>query len=249
MFSKKRKILFWIYISILSLIYLYLKFKGPLVVEYLYFNEQTEFLNTLVQIPAAAEYPLGFYVGRINDVVLGPACSVIASLIFIPICLLYFKTEKKGQTPFFLAVFLFLLLTKSEVLFYPVYGDPSTGPWIEGIWLKQNHFDYVGLFHQPEYSIGGPKNEFFNIHGGYFALMLTLIPWPKIFLLVHHLLYFFYSALIVAIFRYFFLQIGASSGVSILSSLILLSLPLYQSMTEILNLEIPCLFFTMLSFC
>lgn len=218
--------------------YLALKFAGPLWVGHLYAIRAFDQLNRLSFEQGTQN--LEFYQGRIQETLWGPAGQIVSFFLLAFIICRYFR-EISGAG-FFIIIFLFLIATKSEVLFYPPYGDAIGGPFAEGIWLYQHGFNYGELFRQPNFTVGGPKVYFFSLYPGFLALTLKLIPWTKLFLAFHHLLTFALTAGIAAFYR----QIARKSFepvLSILSALVLLALPLFQSQSEAINMEIPVAFF------
>jgi len=119
------------------------------------------------------------------------------------------------------------------------------GSLSEAVWLYRHNFDYVGLFQQKSSIYGGPKFFLFSLYPGLMALLMKISAAPKTFIIMSHLLNFFLSSIIVALFRKILKRIFNPTA-AVLSSILLLSLPLYQTMTEIINMEILCLFFSML---
>jgi hypothetical protein len=182
--------------------------------------------------------------GQIDERVVGPLCELISGTLFAIFALLFLSTASARK--FGIAVFAYLLLTKLEVLFFPPYGDAIGGPFAEAIWLKHNGLNYAGLLHQPGYAMGGPKVYFFSIYPTYLALTMMLIPNIKLFFVTHHLLVFAMVAVSVSLFR----EISArafSAQVAILLSLVLLYMPVIQSQTEAINMEMAYTFFIMIS--
>ena len=170
--------------------------------------------------------------------------QLLGGMAFAFFALQFLKDSSLKQ--FSIAVFVYLLLTKCEALFNPPYGDPISGPWVEGIWLARHNFDYAGLLSQGGMSQGGPRIYVFSIYPGFLAVLMKLMPSVKIFLLVNHLLTFAMSSVIVAIVR----EIGKkyfTAEMALLVSMIGLGLPLFQSHTEAINMEMPSLFFLMLT--
>ncbi len=199
----------------------------------------------LNQLAASAQVQsLDYYIGKIEDVTIGPARNFILHMALAALCLVYLPLLSFKR--FCLVIFLFLAISKFNVLFYPPYGDAIGGPFIEGWWLAEHNFDYSGLFHQPAYNEGGPRVYMFSLYPTYIAILLKLIGHVKSFLVVNHLLVFFMAAVVVALLR----QIMAkdhNDKVATLTALVLLALPIFQSQTEAINMEMPYLFFSMIS--
>lgn len=174
----------------------------------------------------------------------GPLSQLIAGCTLAYICYKYFPTASNKH--FIFIIFTYLILTKFDVLLNPPYGDPISGPWVEAIWLKHHHFDFIGLSQQSGYDLGGAKVYLFCIYPAFLALLMSLIPSVKAFLLVNHLLTFAMTAIIVMIIRHIALKSFAPLN-ALLIAIISLSLPLFQAQTEAINMEIPSLFFVMLT--
>ncbi len=237
-----KRYVFWVVTSFLSIFLLFLNFQFPSFVEKIYQKKNFVLLNQFVDHDI--NETLGYYVGQVDNIYVGPVTSVITYTLFALFCLLYLKKSSPGV--FCCAVFLFLILTKFNVLFYPPYGDAIGGPFAEALWLAEHHFDYAGLLHQPPYNLGGPRVYFFSIYPTYLAILLKLIPSTKIFFVVNHLFVYGMAALIITLIKNI-VAMKFNQCIAILSSVILLALPLFQSQTEAINMEIPCLLFSILS--
>ncbi len=223
-------------------LYFIIKGAGPLWVAHLYSEKSFAFLNGL----SANSSPetLDFYQGRIQETFFGPACQMLSYWLLA--CILCRHFRHVSAKIFGLIIFIFLVVTKFAVLNFPPYGDAIGGPFAEALWLCQHGFDYAGLFNQPNFTVGGPRVYVFSLYPGFLALTLKMIPAPKVFFVFHHLLTFAAVSAIVAMLR----ECGRKvfdPVVAILMSLLMLALPLIQSQTEAINMEIPVAFFTMLS--
>ncbi len=207
-----------------------------------YYLERGDVLNILAGTQGSQS--LEFYLGRIEERLWGPLGMLFSGIGFLLISWYYLKETDARR--FFLAVFLYFLFTKFDILLYPIYGDSASGPFVEAVWLKANNFNYFRLAQQPVFVQGGPKCYLFSIYPTFQAILMTLIPHTKLFLLVNHLLTFALGAAIVAAFRDILLKIF-SKNLALLVSLLLLSLPLFQSQVEQINMEIPLLFFSVLA--
>ena len=179
-----------------------------------------------------------------ENMVFGPLHMLIAGLVFLGINWVYLKDVSLKK--YFLAVFIFLCVTKFEILFWPPYGDSASGPCAEAIWLARHNFNYVSLAAQRSFLAGGPKVYLFSIYPAFLALLIKLIPNAKIFLLVNHLFVFAFSAGIVSFFRGIVQKI-LHKDFALISSLWLLFIPLFQSQVEQINMAVPMLFFAVLS--
>jgi len=236
--DKKRHSAFWaIAILLCTSIFLVNQYYGNIVLE-LITEQRYEVLNQWSG--GEGRHLPDFYIGKIGDQIVGPLSNLVYHLVFVCFCLFYLKESSTKN--FCLFVFLFLIATKFQVLFYPPYGDAIGGPFAEAIWLKRNSFDYIGLFHQLGYAQGGPKVYFFSIYPSLLALLMTIIPSTKAFLMISHLFVFIMAAVIVTVSK-LLLEKVFDKTTAIISSVILLSLPLFQSQLEAINMEMPSVFF------
>jgi hypothetical protein len=240
----KRKLIYLIVLFFFSALFYYLKWQSPHLITGWYEAGQFDWLNRLSNDGVNQSRGLSFYLGRIEESFFGPLTQLISGLLFAGFALLFLS--RAGRLKFGLAVFLYLLLTKFDVLGFPPYGDAIGGPFAEAIWLKKNHFNYAGLFAQPGYAAGGPKVYVFTIYPTCLALLMTVFWNVKVFLAVNHLLVFAMAAAIAAWLRDIAVRVF-SRDAAILLSLILLYMPLFQSQTEAINMEMPCVFFIMCS--
>ncbi len=241
MINQKKNIFFWpLFLSFLVLYFL-IKDLGPLGIEALYTGGHFAFLNKLCGL--TDNQSLTGYIGYLEEGILGPAAQIIAGLLLAALSLRFF--QKTNKRFFAFIVFLYLIITKFEVLFFPCYGEAGAAPVAEGIWLYKHGFDYIGLFHQNNFNFGGPKAYMFSIFPTYIAFLLKITPSIRSFLLAYHLSMFALAALIISYFRSFVQKIY-DSKTSLLAAILLLSLPLFQSLVELMNMEVLCLFFVML---
>ncbi len=185
-----------------------------------------------------------FYIGQIEKFFYGPLavlCSTLAFLLFAFVTLQGAPVKR-----FFLSVFGFLLVTKLETLLNPVYGgDAITAVFAEAIWLARHNFDYLQLYHEPTYVMGGPRVYLLNIYPGFLALLMKLLP-VKLFLLTVHTYVLAMSAAVVAFFHEIAKKIFTRKT-SLLAATALLAMPIFLSQSELINMEMPVLFFTFLS--
>lgn len=239
---KKKFLIFWIItVFLLSGIFL-ITLNKEMLLRKIIASKQEALLNKVCGI--AENRSFDYYNGKIEDVLLGPFNNIVFHLIFVFYCILYI--DKLNSRRFFISVFVFLIITKFNVLFYPPYGDAIGGPFAEAIWLKRNNFNYMGLFNQPGYSFGGPKVYFFSIYPTYLAILFKMIPNVKSFLVVNHILVYGFSAVIV-LFARKIMQKDFNDVVSTLTSIVLLAVPIFQSQTEAINMEVPCMLFSVVS--
>ena len=225
------------------LIFFAIKFFGPIFIQSLYNAGHIDFLNRTTS--SNAPQNLEYYQGRAEEKLLGPIQFLISGLLFAAFA--HFRLRDTSTLKFGFAVFLFLLITKCEILFYPPYGgDAITGPFAEAIWLANNSFNYPNLAQQPGYTAGGPRVYLFSLYPGFLALQMILIPSKKIFLFLNHLIVFAMAATVIALFRNMAAKIFDKTLAPLLAVLIL-AFPLFQSQIEMINMEMPTLFFTALS--
>jgi hypothetical protein len=237
-----RRPLFWIFAVTFFVVYCFLKYNSPQLIEDLFKAESFPLLNKLAA--TTDNQNLAFYQGRIEENVTGPLASVFGGLIFLGFSLVFLK--KTGTLTFGLAVFIFLLITKLEVLFFPPWGDHVGGSLEEAVWLARNNFNYIELFHQPGSIYGGPKYFLFSIYPGVVAFLMKVCPTPQIFIMVAHLITFAFAAIMVALLREILLKLFDETT-ALFTSLFLLALPLYQTMIEMINMDMTSTFFAFLS--
>jgi len=237
--SKPLQIAFWVVAVFLSALVLLLNFNSASLIEQ-YFNEgRFDLLNKLAQ--SKGNLTLDYYLGEIEDTFTGPLSNTVYHVLFALFALMYLKNSRIRT--YCLFVFIFLIITKFNVLFYPPYGDAIGGPFAEAIWLANNHFDYAGLAAQAGYNEGGPRVYFLSIYPAYLAILYKCIPSIKMFLVVNHLFVYLFTAISIAFTRSIAQKI-LNPASSILTSIVLLALPVFQSQTEAINMEMPCLMFS-----
>lgn len=226
---------------LLSILFFLIKFASVQLINNLYSNKNFHILNKLAN--CMTDRSLDYYQGVIEERITGPASSVISGVAFIIFSLTFLLDASVGKMTFY--IFLFLIITKIEILFFPPWGDHVGGSLSEAIWLKRNNFNYIGLSQQQSSIFGGPKFFLFSIYPGFIALMMKIFTNAKAFLFTSHLITFGMSSLIAGLFYKFTNKI-LENKTAILSTILLIALPLFQSMTEMINMEIPCLFFSIL---
>lgn len=242
MLPKKTSWILWLLLSLLSVAFFFIKYSSFLYIEKLYTAQKFDTLNQLTEV--SSNRTLDFYLGEAEDLIFGPlqtTISVIAFLIFA-----FFYLKNTSALRFALAVLIYLLLSRPEVLLYPPYGDALVGPFSDTIWLIRHNLDYPGLLRQETFVTGGPQIYPTSIFPLMMAVIMKLTVTPKAFLITMHLIVFVFAAVITALLREIFLK-TTSREMAILGSMALVATPLFQSMVEMINMEMTCLFFAMLS--
>lgn len=226
----------------LTALFFLVQFLGPVYVQSLLERGQFDLLNLLTN--GDGRQSGAYYLGRGEEMLWGPVLQVISALMLLLITLGPFKgISSRG---FFGLIFGFLVMTKWNVLGFPPYGDSVGGPFAEGWWLAQNHFDYAGLLNQPGYAAGGPRVYFTSAFPTYLALMFKLFPPVKLFLAVNHLVFFAMAAGVVTAVRAIGRKVFSIEAAGLLAAVVC-SWPVFQTQLEAINMELPSLFFAMLS--
>ncbi|MFA5059710.1 MAG: hypothetical protein WC676_03700 [Candidatus Omnitrophota bacterium] len=241
--GQKNKIILFSLSAFLFALCFFFQFLTPQVVSWLYSHHHIELLNHITRTQDVQT--LAFYIGQSEHFLSGPLSCLFGAWFLI----VFFLSNPKRMTPQFfgISIFLFLLITKFPILFYPPYGgDAITGPFAEATWLARHNFDYQGLLQQPSYMGGGAKVYAVSIYPSFLALQMKLIADARWFLFVNHLIVFILAALILRLLYCVFLKLFRQE-IAVLLSLAIFSLSLFQSQTEMINMEIPCLFLTVLS--
>jgi len=104
--DKQKNLLFYVILFLFIGHYFFIKFQTPVFVENLVNKNSLELLNDATG--ATGVMPLGFYLGKIEEVITGPMGVVMSSILFAIICLSFLR-EAKART-FALAVAGFLLI-------------------------------------------------------------------------------------------------------------------------------------------
>lgn len=232
----------WPVFGTLGVLFYAVKYLSPLAIGHWFNGGAKGLLNALSF--SAANQSLNFYTGKLEELYLGPLAMLLGGCAFLILCK---KILVESSFKIFAAAtFVFILLTRLEILFWPPYGDSASGPFIEALWLLHNNFDYVKLSQQPGFVAGGPKVYLFSIYPTFMALLKSIIPHHKTFFLVNHLLGFTLGAGVVALLRQIMQKVTTKEN-AILVALCLLYLPLFQSQVEQINMEMPVTFFAILS--
>lgn len=242
MLISKKEYVWGILIVFISGCLVFLNTQAPHFIQRHYNEKNFPLLNTLAQ--TKGELTLDYYQGRIEDQLIGPVTNTLSHLALIG--LLVGVLKQLSYWRFVLVIFAFLVASKFHILFYPPYGDAIGGPFAEALWLKDHHFDYRGLLHQPGYLDGGPKVYFFTIYPAYLAVLYKLLPQVQAFLAVNHLLVYVMAAIVVAVTREI-LKNNLDDLTARLGAVVVLALPLFQSQTEAINMEMPQVCFSALS--
>lgn len=233
---------FWPAALLLAAVYMLALFGGPYAVERLFERGRFDILNPLAG--AAENLPLDYYTGQIENRVIGPVKSVAGGALFAAIACRYLLGA--GTFTFAASVLAYYLLTRPEVLFYPPFGEAITAPFYDAIWLLNNNLDYLALQKQETFTTGGPLVYPTSLWPLATAALMKLMPSPQAFIFTAHLLYFALGAGVIAIARAVYLKFF-DPLLAMLGAVLLLSLPVNQAIVELINMEIPCVFFSVLA--
>lgn len=92
-------------------------------------------------------------------------------------------TRDRGTLVFFVAAFVVLLARNADRLLDPPYWDALIGVFQQGVWLKDNAFDFVRLSQMT--FAGSPKLYLFNLAAPAIGLALGFLAPSTVFLLMH----------------------------------------------------------------
>ena len=107
---------------------------------------------------------------------------------------------KKENIFIFFSGTLFLFLTRWDILTNPPYWDAMVGPFVEAVWLKNNHFDFWKLItEQPGYCEGGAAVYLWSIVPTFYAGLYNLLDTPTAVFVSLHSLYFVLAGLMAAV--------------------------------------------------
>ena len=202
--KKTQYVTFWFLLIFAGSLIALLNIKFPSVVEGLYAKGEIGLLRTISFTGEKEIRPLDYYVGKIEDVWVGPLTSVVAGGLLLFFCMLFLQGA--GAVEFGAATLLYLLIAKFYVLFYPPYGDGLFGVLSEPLWLIRHHLDWLGLAQQRPYPLTGPLLYPESIYPKFIALLMYFSPSPKAFLFINHCLVFFAGATLVAAIREILLE-------------------------------------------
>ncbi|MCA9409204.1 MAG: glycosyltransferase family 39 protein [Candidatus Omnitrophica bacterium] len=231
--------------GVISLVFFYYSFYFWAEFFIKYFFDQGRFDLLNVWSGALQNYPLDYYLGQIENRFFGPGKMILSGGAFMAIAWRYLKTRSLWM--YMLAVFLYFLVTRPEVLMYPPFGESVTAPYAEAVWLVRNSLNYFELQQQLPKTLGGMLYYPFSIYSFLAAVFLKFLPGAIVFNLTMHVITFLMSASIVAVLREILRQYF-NDEIALLGSFLLLSLPIYQCMTEMINMEMSLVFFAVFSF-
>lgn len=147
----------------------------------------------------------------------------------------------------FFLVWTCLLIVHFPSLTDPAYWDTILGSFHQAIWLKNNHFDQIGLCRsEPSYTMGGPKVYTNSIYPLVQAVLMTWIPNVKVFLVFNHLAQIGFSAGAVVAFFHIVKRMMPPLCAGIFTG-ILASLPMFHTLTSTINMDMPTVFFSVLA--
>ena len=238
----KKILLIWVVIAILASIFFSLEILGDQITTDLFDRGDFELLN---KVSGAKEnQPLGFYVGHVENEVFGPIKSLTSGMLFLIFALFYLQGASMRK--FGLAIFVFLLIFKFKILFYPPYGEAVNGPFFDVLWFLEKSFNFTafvgnckeGLCMLPVYPLSCFPFLLF--------ILIKILPTIQMFVIVMHILIFGMSAVICALVYGISLRVW-DRKTAIFCSLLVLFNPIFQCMSELMNMEMTMLFFAMLS--
>ncbi|MCA9408880.1 MAG: hypothetical protein KC733_09330, partial [Candidatus Omnitrophica bacterium] len=242
MLNEKKSISFWlISLALLTFLFLIQSFY-PKYIDQLYSQKSFAVLNHLTL--SHDEHSLEYYRGKINDLLIGPVYSFITGVIFFLFAFVYLRGAKGWHIG--IAVFVYLFLTRRNILTFPPYGDALVGPFSDAIWLLRHQFNYPAYWQVDSFLTGGPQVYPTSIYPGFLAVLMKVAPSAKVFLIIMHLLSFAMAAGVIALFRAV-LQRIMDQDLALIGSFLLLSHPLFQSMSELINMEMPSVLFALLA--
>jgi len=188
---------------------------------------------------------LDYYLGEFQETFTGPVTSLISGLLLLFFCLKYLKGSCALKFGFI--VFLYLLVTKFFILFEPPYGESITALFSDTIWLYRHKLDYLALLKQETFTTGGPQIYPTSLYPYFLSFIMTIFPTIKASFVFMHFQTFVFASIIIALLREMILRVIEDEEIAFLGAILLLSLPLFQSMVELINMEIPCVFFAVLA--
>ena len=235
--QKKRSLTFGVLFLILGSLLVVINTQFPSVAEGLYSRGESGILRKIALSDAKEIRPLDYYTGKIEDAWLGPLTSLVSGGLFMLFCLWFLQGADVFK--FGAATFLYLLLSRSQVLFYPPYGDALLAVLSEPLWLVRHHLDWIGLLHQKSFYLGGVLQYPGSIYPQFIAILLHFSPSPPFFLLMNHLIVFVAGATLVATLREILMEMVGPQR-AMLGALLFLALPIFQCHVELLNMEIVC---------
>ncbi|MBF0384463.1 MAG: hypothetical protein HQL27_01190 [Candidatus Omnitrophica bacterium] len=233
--------IYWVFFSLILLGYISLRFYGQPLVEYLFNNNHIDILDKICNNSGAM--PLDYYKGKVENVILGPLKSVLSGSLLLSFCYIY--GFRFSPLKFFLTIFAYFVISRGEIILEPPYGEAFTGPFIDATWLYRHSLNYFDLYRQGSHIQGGPHVYPTSLFPLALAALMKLIPNRIVCFAVMHLAVFVFTAVILAIMRKVLERVFEPKR-AVLAALLLLALPTFQSMLEMINMEMACLFFCML---
>jgi len=235
--QKKRIITFGVLLIVLGSFFTVLNVKFPAMAEGLYAQRKIDLLKKISFTDEKQIRPPAYYIGKIEDAWVGPLTSLVSGGLFLLFCLWFLQGA--GGFNFGAAAFLYLLLSRFQVLFYPPYGDSLFAVLSEPLWLVRHHLDWIGLLQQKTFALGGPLQYPESIYPQFIALLMYFSPSPQAFLLLNHLIVFAAGAVLVATLREILMEFCDAKRAT-LGAILFLALPIIQCQVELLNMEIVC---------
>lgn len=158
-------------------------------------------------------------------------------------------TLESRLSPWKLGAIAFVLLcfARGATFADPPYWDALMGAFPQGLWLAEHDFDWWRLVHEPVFIVGGPNVYPFSVYpwivGALYATPLA----PKLVFVVLHVVNAVCAAVAAgAVYSVARRRLPAPTG--LLATLVLVTAPLFQSLTCQMNMDMPLLAFTALSF-
>jgi hypothetical protein len=236
--SKKN---FWILFAVFTGLFFFVKYQSPQIVHFLY-HHHLDFLNQMTA--TSVSRVLDYYLGRVEDWYTGPLQTLISGLLLMSFCLVYGKGMKLWRLTFVFLIYFFI--TRFEVWLYPPYGELVMGPLAPAYWLATHHFDYSSLLAQDSFTTGGPRTYETSLFPPIVAALMMIFSSTKMFLFLFHAIVFALAAGIAALLKELLAKFY-DEDIALLGAVLLVSLPLWQSMSEQLNIGMPHAFFAVLS--
>jgi len=238
---KKDNLIFLFFITFSILLFYSLQISSEHITQWL-FTDHIKFLDVVTG--GRQLRPLEYYLGEAENDLWGPLKSLLSGGIFFTLALRYLRFATPWQ--FGLACFIYILASRPEVLFNPPYAEAINGPFTDAVWLLQNNLNWFSLLKQENSFAGGPQTYPLSIFPLILAVLIKIAPSMGFFIVLFHLLVFMMAAAVVSLLRKICLRFF-SETISLCAAILLLSLPLFQSMMELINMEMSYLFCTMLS--
>ena len=139
-----------------------------------------------------------------------------------------------------LACALILLALHPGCLFFPAYWDTALGCLHEATWLARHHFDFAALAHEAPYNAGGPRIYLLTLWPSLHALLLNTLGPGRAFLCVAHLITLLSCATVLGSV-WAILRRRAGAEAAWIGTLVLWSLPPWQTQSVLINMDMPAL--------